>query len=311
MRTRRTKSSSNPVPSNGHQSVLLHEAIESLHILPSSVIVDATLGGAGHAKEIASHLGKEGILVGIDADDDAIERAKQALKGEKATIRLCKDNFRNLERILNSEGIEKVDGFLFDLGWSAYHLNVGRGFTFSKDEPLVMTYQKDISKDTLTAEIIVNTWREESLADIFWGWGEEKFSRKIAKAIIKERSEKPIKTTGDLVDIISKAVPSWYRHRKIHPATKVFQALRIAVNDELGAIETALKISVEKLSTNGRIAVITFHSIEDRLIKQVFRSWKEEKKGIPWKLIKPSKEEVQNNPRARSAKLRVFEKTNN
>lgn len=312
MRTRRTKSSSNPVspgePSGKHQSVLLHEAIEALPISEDSVIVDTTLGGGGHSKEIVAKLGKNGLLIGIDADADAIERVKRLLKGVKARTSLHIDNFRNLKAILSAQKVEKVDGFLFDLGWSSYHLGSGRGFSFNKSEPLLMTYQKEISEETLTAEKIVNTWSEESLADIFWGWGEERFSRRIAKAIVERRAEKPIETSNDLADIISGATPKWYRHKKIHPATKTFQALRIAVNDEMGAIEEALRDARALLSEKGRIAVITFHSIEDRLVKKTFRAWDQEGKGSAWKLIKPSKQEVEDNPRARSAKLRVFEK---
>jgi len=310
MRTRRTKSSSNLVSSNGHQSVLLHEAIEALNISSGSVIVDATLGGGGHAKEIAKKLGKGGMLVGIDADADAVERVRSLLKEEEARVQLYEDNFRNLETILRTAHIRAVDGFLFDLGWSAFHLHAGRGFTFTHDEPLLMTYEKHVSEDTLTAWKIVNTWAEESLADIFWGWGEERFSRKIAKAIVERRSEKPITTTGELSESISKAVPAWYRHKKIHPATKTFQALRIAVNDEIGAVDTALRHAVQLLAPEGRIAVITFHSVEDRVVKRLFREWKHQGIGAAWKIITPSKEEIKQNPRSRSAKLRVFEKTN-
>lgn len=309
MRTRRTKSSSNPVPSETHRSVLLHEAIEGLDIKPGSVVVDATLGGAGHSRAINNLLGKDGILIGIDADSDAIARARAALSDSKATIHLIEGNFRNLSKILEGLHVKKINSIIFDLGWSAYHLGVGRGFSFRKDEPLLMTYAKDATEGTLTARQIVNEWDEESISDILWGWGEEKFSRQIASRVVEYRKEKPIETTGTLAEIVKKATPVWYRHKKIHPATKTFQALRIAVNDEIGAITDGLGHALEKLSSGGRIAVITFHSTEDRVVKRMFRDWKEKGLGEAHKLIKPSKEEIEENPRARSSKLRIFKKS--
>ena len=308
MRTRRTKSSSNPVLSDEHRSVLLHEAIEALGIKPESVVVDATIGGAGHSKEIVSKLDRGGVFIGIDRDADSIQRARVVLKGAKAKVYLFENNFRNVENILDTEKIDKIDACIFDLGWSSYHLKSGRGFSFKEDEPLIMTYAKNIDENAITAKKIVNEWAKESIADILWGWGEERFSRRIAKSIVEAREKEEITSTYQLVDIISSSVPKWYRHKKIHPATKTFQALRIAVNDEMGAIEEALNSLVKRISPNGKMAVITFHSVEDRLVKGMFRKWKEEGIGNVWKLIKPTKEEVKQNPRSRSAKLRVFEK---
>jgi 16S rRNA (cytosine1402-N4)-methyltransferase len=306
MRTRRTKSSSNPVPSETHRSVLLHEAIEGLDIKIDDVVVDATLGGAGHAKEIANKLGEGGNFIGIDADSDAIERARIALKEAKPKVHLVQENFRNLLKILERLQVKKINSIIFDFGWSAYHLDAGRGFSFQKNEPLLMTYAKEVNEATLTAKKIVNEWEEESISDILWGWGEEKFSRQIAKEIVNYRKEKSIETTRTLSEIICKAVPAWYRHKKIHPATKTFQALRIAVNDEIGAITDGVNSALKSLLSGGRIAVITFHSTEDRVVKRIFRDWKEKGLGEVQKLIKPSKEEIQENPRARSSKLRIF-----
>jgi 16S rRNA (cytosine1402-N4)-methyltransferase len=277
--------------------------------MPDSVVVDATLGGAGHAKTIAKLLDKKGILVGIDSDSDAIERARASLiKDAKPKVHLVEGNFRNLLKILDELQIKKINSIIFDLGWSAYHLSVGRGFSFQKNEPLLMTYAKEPAEGDLTAKLIVNEWAEDSIADILWGWGEEKFSHQIAKAIVDNRKDKSIESTGNLVEIINKAVPAWYRHKKIHPATKTFQALRIAVNDEIGAITDGLRYALESLSPGGRIAVITFHSTEDRVVKRMFRDWKEKGLGEARKLIKPSKKEIEENPRARSGKLRIFEK---
>jgi 16S rRNA (cytosine1402-N4)-methyltransferase len=296
------------VPSNEHRSVLLHESIGVLDIRPDSKVVDATLGGAGHAIEIIKKLNENGIFIGIDADRDAIDRARNALKTAKPKIHLINDDFRNANNILENLKIREVDACLFDLGWSVFHLSVGRGFSFKNNEPLLMTFSQDIKEESLTASKIVNNWEESSISDILWGWGEEKYSRQIAKAIVEYRKTNPIETTQDLTKIINDSVPSWYRHRKIHPATKTFQALRIAVNDEIGAINEGLNSIFNHLSSGGKIASITFHSVEDRVVKRLFREWKNKGYGKAPKLIKPTKEEVENNPRARSSKLRVFEK---
>ena len=308
MRTRRSQSSSDPVSRvEGHRSVLLHEAIEALSIQENDIVVDGTLGGAGHAKEIAQHLGPGGTLIGFDLDRDAIERAHVALEKSACAVHLIESNFRNLDTELHARGVEAVDKALFDLGWSSFQLDAGRGFSFQKDEPLRMTYSKE--ENGLTAEIVVNTWAEESLADVIYGFGEERFARRIAQHIVEARAKKRIETSSQLAEIIKAAVPAAYRFGRIHPATKTFQALRIAVNDELGAIDQGIRSAWRMLRANGRIAVITFHSIEDRAVKHLFRALSlENGQLLTKKPQRPSAEEISENPRARSAKLRVLQK---
>lgn len=310
MRTRRNVSSSDPVlrPEVVHQSVLLHEAIELLALEPHHVVLDATVGGAGHTRAMAAALGSTGTIVGLDQDTYAIERAQKALVGVAPQVRLAVANFRNAHTVLPSLGVPALDRALFDLGWSAYQLADGRGFSFMTDEPLLMTYRSHPEADDTTAYDIVNTWEEEHLADIIFGWGEERFARRIAKTIVAHRAHGPITTARELAEIISHAVPGWYRHKKIHPATKTFQALRIAVNDEFGAIREGCAGVRSLMRPGGRIAVITFHSLEDRVVKNLFRSWQEEGVGtsLTKKPVTPSARELKENPRARSAKLRVF-----
>lgn len=296
----------------GHVTVLLHEAIEQLGIQPRDTVVDATLGGGGHARAIAEALGKGGMLIGMDLDQGAIERTHIVLKDfSKPKIHLVTANFRNLSSELAKLGVSKIDKALFDLGWSGYQLEAGRGFSFLKDEPLGMTYSASPGATTLTAFTIVNEWGEESIADIIFGWGEERYSRRIAKRIVERRAKSPIRTSLELAEIIRGSVPPAYRHGRIHPATRTFQALRIAVNDELGALKEGLTAAWKNLSEGGRIAVITFHSIEDREVKNLFVLWEKagEGKRITRSPIRPGDEELAANPRSRSAKLRVIEKT--
>lgn len=295
-------------PQGGHRAVLLHEAIENLAIKADDIVVDATLGGAGHSKEIASKLSKKGTLIGFDLDADAIARAHVALADEKPMVHLIQSNFRNLGSELSKLGISRISKALFDLGWSSFQLEAGRGFSFQKDEPLLMTYSKNPS--ALNAAQIVNEWEESSIADVLYGWGEERYSRRIAKKIVERRAIKPFTTSSELADAIKEAVPASYRFGRLHPATRTFQALRIAVNDELGALENALRSAWEHLAPGGRIAVISFHSIEDRIVKQFFVKWEKEGTGvrITKKPLVASETELQENPRARSAKLRVIQK---
>jgi 16S rRNA (cytosine1402-N4)-methyltransferase len=313
MRTRLIPSSSDLVPATVHQSVLLHEAIEELSINSKDVVVDGTLGGAGHAHAIAGILSKDGTFIGFDLDSEAIARAETALKDVQPKCIFVETNFRNIETELVSRGITHIDKAIFDLGWSAYQLEAGRGFSFLKDEPLLMTYSSnkpDSNNSALTAAIIVNNWGEESIADIIFGWGEERYSRRIAKAIVERRVKQPFVLATDLANVIKIAVPAVYRFGRLHPATRTFQALRIAVNDELGALKDGLMGAWKLLSPGGRIAVITFHSIEDRIVKEMFLEWEREGEAvrITRSPKKGSKEEIQVNPRARSAKLRVVEK---
>lgn len=315
MRTRRSQSSSDPVlstegKSGKHTPVLLHEAIDSLSISEDDVVIDATLGGAGHAHAIAEKLSGKGTLIGFDLDPDAILRAQKILVDTKPNKYLVQANFRHLSDELRKLGISSITKALFDLGWSGHQLTAGRGFSFLTDEPLLMTYGSPPKDGALTAGVIVNEWGEESIADIIFGWGEERYSRRIAKAIVARRSKVPFKTAADLADAIKSTVPPPYRYGRIHPATRTFQALRIAVNDELGALTEGLQAAWRALAPHGRIAVITFHSIEDRIVKRMFVEW--EKTGeairISKKPIRPGAEEIQENPRVRSAKLRVIQK---
>ena len=292
----------------GHRSVLLHEALELLAIQADDAVVDATLGGAGHAQAIAGMLGLHGILIGIDADHDAIVRAQERLADALPTVHLVEANFRDISAQLAKLEISEVDKILFDLGWSSFQLDAGRGFSLKSDEPLLMTYSRDAG--ALTAQTIVNEWAEESIADVIFGWGEERYSRRIAKCIVERRATKPFTTARELAEAIYAAVPPRYRFGRIHPATRTFQALRIAVNDELGALAEGLRGGWRHISKGGRIAIISFHSIEDRVVKQTFKQWEEagEGKRITRKPIVPSAEENAENPRARSAKLRVIQK---
>lgn len=321
MRTRRLTSSSDPVPSKhrpqlhnkdvtGHRPVLLHEAIEYLVIEPTDTVVDATLGGAGHAKKIAERLGEHGVIVGLDADRSAIERARALEIFHKPNSYLIEANFRNLDTELEKIGITRIEKALFDLGWSSDQLVSGRGFSFLKDEPLLMTYALTPERGALTASRIVNEWEEENIAVILRGWGEEKYSRRIARKIVEARERSAIRTSRQLADIVAAAVPATYRRARIHPATRTFQALRIAVNDEIGALAKGLCAAWELLAPGGRIAVITFHSVEDRAVKRLFAGWEREKKGVRVlkKPVSPQAEEIARNPRSRSAKLRIIEK---
>lgn len=291
-----------------HDTVLLKEAVEGLDIRPDDVVVDATIGGAGHTKLILEALGKEGIFIGIDADTDAVSRGIKASKGAKATVHIVENNFRNIDTILTRLSIPTIDKALFDLGWSSFHLSSGRGFSFKAEEPLLMTYGAPEKGNTVAD--VVNTATEEALADIIFTLGEERFSRSIAKSIVTKRKEGHILSTKELVDAVLAGTPSWYHHRRIHPATKTFQAFRMYVNDELGALREGLTNTLARLSDGGRVAVITFHSIEDRIVKLMLREAAHSGQGtlVTKKPIVPSDAECEANPRARSAKLRIFEK---
>jgi len=294
-----------------HVPVLLQSTIESLGVAKGETVVDATLGLAGHAREIAKLLGEKGTLIGLDADRELLTKAKHNLEDIDCQKIFINSNFRNLKQEFDQRDIEKVDAILFDLGLNSEHFDSsGRGFTFQKDEPLLMTLVTDITESTLTAKEIVNTWAEESLADIIYGYGEERLSRKIAKAIVETRKIKPINTTFDLVEVIKTAMPAGRIHGKIHFATKTFQALRITVNDELGALREGLAGAWDKLSIDGRLAVISFHSLEARIVKDFYKEKVKLGRGqlVTKKAVKPSREEELSNPRSRSAQLRVIRK---
>lgn len=293
-----------------HESVLLTEAVEGLDIQADDIVVDGTIGGAGHFSHMLEALGEKGTLVGIDADNEAVERAQKVVDSVKGgpKVHLVTNNFRNLGTVLDELEIPQISKALFDLGWSSFHLSRGRGFSFKAEEPLLMTYgEPEAGK---TAADLINSATEEELSEIIFTYGEERFARAIAKGIVRSRKEKAILTTGDLVAVIEASVPGWYTHRRLHPATKTFQALRIAVNDELGALREGLSTAMERLVPGGRIAVITFHSIEDRIVKQMFRDAVYTKDGqlVNRKPIIPGDIEARANPRARSGKLRIFER---
>ena len=295
-----------------HIPVLLQPTIEWLNLQPGEKFVDGTVNRGGHARKLCQFLGPKGLLIGIDTDGEAIVQATVNLKDCVCPVKLIRGNFRNFNNLLDQIGVEKIDAVLLDLGFSSNQMDdSGCGFSFQRNEPLMMTLSNDDTLGTLvTAEEAVNDWAEESLADIIYGFGEEHFSRRIAKAIVEARAIKPIKTTSELVAIIEQAVPIWYRKRKLHPATKTFQALRIAVNDELGAIQSALPAIWQRLNPGGRLAVISFHSLEARIVKDWMREKKTAGEGVllTKKAVKPDREEELANPRSRSAQLRVIKK---
>lgn len=306
-----------------HVSVLPQEVIAGLNIKPDGTYVDCTLGGAGHASRIAEKLNENGHLIGIDQDDDAIEAASSRLKPYKCKIDIVHSNFKNLEQVLKDLQIEFVDGFLFDLGVSSYQLDeADRGFSYMHDALLDMRMDKT---GKFSAYDVVNGYDEEKLNYIFKTYGEERWSKRIAQFIVEYRRENPIETTGQLVDIIRRAIPAAVRKKATgHPAKRIFQAIRIEVNNELGILEDTFRTAVSHLNSGGRIAVITFHSLEDRITKNVF---KEMARGcicppqlpvcvchhkaqikLCGKAIKPSNEEMEENSRSKSAKLRIAEK---
>lgn len=295
-----------------HESVLMEEVLAALDVASGETVVDATLGGAGHFGRLLAALGADGVLVGIDADPEAVERARAIYAADRRADRpvthLINDNFRNLARVLERLDIAQADKVLFDLGWSGFQIASARGFSFQRDEPLLMTY----GPEGETAAELVNRLPEKELADLIFTYGEERFARSIAASIVRARAKERLLTTGPLVDAVMAGTPRWYHDRKTHPATKTFQALRIAANDEMNALREGLSAALEALSPGGRVAVITFHSIEDRVVKSMLRDAAHDGFGsvTPKKPIVPSEDEVRANRRARSAKLRVFERCN-
>lgn len=308
-----------------HDTVLLNETVDGLNIKPDGIYVDCTLGGAGHTSLILSQLNDKGHLYSFDQDMTAIDNAEKLLHEdvEKGKLTFIHSNFRHIKNELLSHNVTTVDGILYDLGVSSPQLDVTeRGFSYHNDARLDM--RMDQSQD-LTAHDIVNTWEYSDLVRIFFRYGEEKFSKQIARVIEAARKNKSIDTTQELVDLIKEAIPAPARRKGGHPAKRVFQALRIAVNDELGSLEDSLESAVDLLELKGRISIITFHSLEDRIVKQLFKSYSslpELPRGLPIipdhqqpvlklvnrKPITPSEEELEANNRARSAKLRIAEK---
>jgi 16S rRNA (cytosine1402-N4)-methyltransferase len=293
-----------------HKAVLLHEVVEGLNPHAGIVYLDGTLGGAGHALAMASVTGGKLTVIGLDRDPSAIARAQETLLGKAEKVILENQDFRNLDQALVANSIEKADAILLDLGLSSDEIETsGRGFTFQKDEPLYMTFGEPASHP-FTARDIVNSWKEEDIANVIYAYGEERYARKIAKGIVMAREKNPIETSMQLAEIVKGSVPGMYRRGKIHPATRTFQALRIAVNDELDALRDGLKKGWNVLAPHGRFAVISFHSLEDRIVKEFFRDKSKAGEGILFskKPITASEQEISENPRSRSAKLRIIEK---
>lgn len=306
-----------------HRPVLLNECIEGLAIRPDGIYVDGTAGGAGHSSAIAAKLSSKGRLIALDQDETAVKVATERLSVFGDRARVVRSNFRELDNVCRMLGVEEINGLLLDLGVSSYQLDTAeRGFSYQADAPLDM--RMDI-RNPLSAEDVVNRYPEEALRRILWEYGEERFSSRIASAIVRARESAPIRTTGELVRIIKSAIPAAAREGGHHPAKRSFQAIRIEVNGELDVIEPAIRSAAALLSKGGRIAIITFHSLEDRIVKQTFASLasgctcppdfpvcvcgkKPTLKIINHKPITASDEELENNPRSRSAKLRVAEK---
>ncbi|OGD30283.1 16S rRNA (cytosine(1402)-N(4))-methyltransferase [Candidatus Azambacteria bacterium RIFCSPHIGHO2_01_46_10] len=297
-----------------HIPVFPKEVLQYLDPKPNENFIDCTIGEAGHAIEILKKTSPGGKLLGIDLNDDSLKSSEFKIKEsglDGKRIVLANDNFANLKNIAERFNFRPVQGILFDLGISSEELEKsGRGFSFLRDEPLLMTLRKDIKPDDLTAEKIVNNFRTEELEKIFKEYGEERFAGRIAARIAEERKRKRIKTTGELVEIIRKALPAKYKYGKIHFATRTFQALRIATNDELANLEKALVQALNVLSLRGRLAVISFHSLEDRIVKNFLKERQKNNsvKILTKKPVRPGEEEIAGNPRSRSAKLRAAEK---
>lgn len=290
-----------------HVPVMADEVLEWLSPEPGRVMADGTVGMGGHASRIAERLGSEGHIVGLDRDPEALARAKTALADAPCRVTLIHTPFSKMQSALNNAGIDQVDGILLDIGVSSMQLDrAERGFSFRQAGPLDMRMDPTTGQ---TAADLVNSLAEEELARIFYEYGEERFSRRIAKRVVAARGCETIDTTDRLADVVSEAVP---RRGRIHPATRVFQALRIAVNDELGELESGLAAARSMLAPGGRLVVITFHSLEDRIVKQTFKRWAKDKDIHlhTKKVIKPGREECRVNRRARSAKIRVCEKLN-
>lgn len=306
-----------------HRPVLLEECLEGLAIRPDGIYVDGTAGGAGHSSAIAAKLSPKGRLIALDQDETAVKVATERLSAFGERARVVRSNFRELDSVCRLLGVEEINGLLLDLGVSSYQLDTAeRGFSYQADAPLDMRMDE---RNPLSAEEVVNRYPEETLRRILWEYGEERFSSRIASAIVRAREKAPIRTTGELVRIIKSAIPAAAREGGHHPAKRSFQAIRIEVNGELDVIEPTIRAAAGLLAPGGRIAIITFHSLEDRLVKQTFASLasgctcppgfpvcvcgkKPVLKIVNHKPITASPEELEINPRSRSAKLRVAEK---
>lgn len=306
-----------------HKSVLLYETVDSLNIRPDGIYVDGTLGGGGHAYEVCKRLGEHGRLIGIDQDADAIAAATKRLEPFADKVTVVRSNYENIASVLHELGIEKVDGIYLDLGVSSYQLDTAsRGFTYREDAPLDMRMDQ---RNTQTAADIVNTYSEMELYRIIRDYGEDRFAKNIAKHIVRQRQEKPYETTGELIETIKAAIPAKIRATGGHPAKRTFQAIRIELNHELDVLNCSIDTMIDLLNPGGRLSIITFHSLEDRIVKKRFRDNENpcicppefpvcmcgrKSKGtvITRKPIVPGEEELEYNKRSKSSKLRVFER---
>ncbi len=306
-----------------HTSVLFLESIRYLNINPGGIYVDGTLGGGGHASGICEKLNQKGIFIGIDRDRDALQAAGERLKGYFCRKLFVQNNYANIKDVLQEQGMEHIDGAILDLGVSSFQLdNYERGFSYMQDAPLDMRMNNE---DSLTAEIVVNEYDEKELTNIIRKYGEERWASRISEFIVKERRKHRIQTTAELVDVIKAAIPAAARREGPHPAKRTFQAIRIEVNDELAQLERAVDEFIDVLGDGGRLCIITFHSLEDRIVKEAFNrranpcicpkefpvctcGRKADVKKISGKPVLPTPQELEMNPRARSAKLRVIQK---
>lgn len=307
-----------------HKSVLLYETVDELNIKPDGIYVDGTLGGGGHSYEIASRLSDKGRLIGIDQDEDAIKAASKRLEPFKDRVTIVRNNYCNMDKVLNDLSIDKVDGIMLDLGVSSYQLDTAeRGFTYNVDAKLDMRMDQ---RQEVTARDIVNDYSEYDLYRIIRDYGEDRFAKNIAKHIVAARQKAPIETTGQLTEIIRASIPMKFQKKSGHPAKRTFQAIRIELNQELEVLKNSLDAMIDLLNPGGRLCIITFHSLEDRIVKSAFRKNENPctcpsdfpvcvcgkiSKGsiITRKPILPSKEEMEENSRAKSAKLRIFERS--
>ncbi len=306
-----------------HTTVLLNETVDGLHIKPDGIYVDATLGGGGHAYKVCSQLSEKGSFVGIDQDAAAIEAASERLQGFGKKVTIVRSNYCDIQARLHELGIDKVDGIVLDLGVSSYQLDTAeRGFSYRSDAPLDMRMDQ---RQKMTAKDIVNEYSEADLYRVIRDYGEDRFAKNIAKHIVMEREKHPIETTGQLNEVISRAIPMKIQKTSGHPSKRTFQAIRIELNHELDVLKDTLDTMIEMLNPGGRICIITFHSLEDRIVKSAFRKnedpcicpnnfpvcvcgRKSKGKVITRKPILPSDEELENNSRSKSAKLRIFER---